>query len=230
MQANHLTDHAPHDPAFAIQFTAIAGRELQPLCLAYAIARSKEKYGADWGRRELRLIKVHCEFSATVVFGVMFFDVLLGEAFDDAVKRSLDRDDDLFIPHGDYPVPLWNATADDFAGGLKHLHCETYLARTRYSIVNHSLRAVLTYHCPSGEGSTRRPLIVFNHYMRFRLLRNTRGKALHLHVFHWVDPRLLSTEHVQGLVHINTLLFFGYETSALISSAWQVLKRYGPGK
>ncbi|TEB38490.1 hypothetical protein FA13DRAFT_1786258 [Coprinellus micaceus] len=133
MQACHLTDQLPEDSVFAIQFTAIAGREMQPLCLAYAIARFKERYSADWGRQGLRLVKVHYEFSATVVFGVMFFDVLLDNAFDEAVKRSLDDDNDFFIFHGDYPVSFWNATAADFAGGLKHPHCETYLTRTRAS-------------------------------------------------------------------------------------------------
>lgn len=135
MQAAHLTEDPPHGSAYAVQFTAIAGRETQPLCLAYAIARFKEKYSVDRAMRELRLVKVHYEFSATVVFGVMFFDIVLGDAFDDAGRRSLDREDDLFTFHGDYPVSFWNATKSDFAGGLKHLHCETYLERTRYGIV-----------------------------------------------------------------------------------------------
>ncbi|TEB31224.1 hypothetical protein FA13DRAFT_1791514 [Coprinellus micaceus] len=101
------------------------------LCVCHSIHCDRQP--ADWGRRGLRLVKVHYEFSVTVVFGVMFFDIVLDDAFDDALKRSLDRDDDFSIFHGDNPVSFWNATAGDFAGGLKHLHCETYLAREGYT-------------------------------------------------------------------------------------------------
>jgi hypothetical protein len=132
MQAHHLTMQPPEGSAFAVQFTAIAARNMQPLCLAYAVARFQEMYSADWGRRDLRMVKLHYEFTEGVVFGVMFYDILLDEAVDNAVTRARDRDDDHFTFHGEYPVSFWNATAADFAGGLKHSHCETYLCCTMY--------------------------------------------------------------------------------------------------
>ncbi|TEB31218.1 hypothetical protein FA13DRAFT_1709676 [Coprinellus micaceus] len=164
-RSHHLTMQPPEGSAFAVQFTAIAARNMQPLCLAYAVARFQEMYSADWGRRDLRMVKLHYEFTEGVVFGVMFYDILPDEAVDNAVTRARDRDDDHFTFHGEYPVSFWNATAADFAGGLKHSHCETYLCCTM-------LRLYQAYNRPTVESQGR--------------------GTLHLGMQIWANPSLIS--------------------------------------